>query len=160
MTSDSKLRTLRQALCILGLTGLAAFATAHWHPGAPALYLIQEVTQQDGEISLTDALAAEPDPGVIWVDARTRPAYEKGHVPGAFLVSEHESDFEDLMVPMAMAVQDALSKLVVVYCDGKKCDASKMIAEKIRVFHPEPNQVKVLHGGWDAWLAGGQRTER
>lgn len=141
---------LLEATAILFLTGLAAAGTYFWHPNRPALYLTQEV-QLEGEISLADALAAEKSPGVIWVDARVRASFNKAHVPGALLLSEHEADFEDLLLPVATAIQESQEKLVVVYCDAKKCDASHAIAERIRGFHPDPEKVRVLHGGWAAW---------
>ena len=143
-------RTILEAMAICLLTGLATAGTYFWHPHRPALYLAQE-THLEGEISLAEALAAEQKPGVIWVDARTRAMFSKAHVPGALLLSEHEADFQELLLPVATVIQDAQEKLVVVYCDGKKCEASHEVAEKIRGFHPDPARVKVLHGGWAAW---------
>jgi 3-mercaptopyruvate sulfurtransferase SseA len=98
-------------------------------------------------------MAAEKSPpGVLWIDARVRKLYTKAHVPDALLLCEHESDFEDQKVEVFKALQENLERLVIVYCDGKKCEASKKIAEVIRSFHPDPQRVKVLDGGWDAWV--------
>ncbi len=145
-------RTLSEALALVLLTGVATAATYFWHPHRPALYLTQEPTVE-GEISLAAARVAEKQPGVIWVDARTRSSFNKGHVPGALLLSQHEPDWQDLLLTVANTVQEAQAKLVVVYCDAKKCEASRDIADYIRGFHPDPERVKVLHGGW-AVIAG------
>ena len=143
-------RTLLEAAALLALTTLAAAGTYFYHPHKPALYMTQEATPE-GEISIGDARAAMVQPGVIWIDARTRAQFDKGHVPTALLVSKHETDFESLLLPAANAIQDGQDKLVIVYCDAKKCEASHHVADVIRGFHPIPEQVRVLHGGWAAW---------
>ncbi len=143
-------RPLIEMSALLALTGLGTAGTYLWHPQRPALYLTYETTNE-GEISVDEARAAATDPGVIWIDARTRRSFLAGHVLGALLLSRQEPDYDDLMLAVTEAIQTAQTKLVIVYCDGKKCEASREAADMIRGFHPDADLVKVLHGGWPAW---------
>lgn len=138
-----------EAVLLLFLTAVATAATFWLHPNRPALYLNEEATPQ-GEISVAEAKAAD----AIWIDARVRKSFEAGHVPNALLVSENETDYQDLLFAAATLINEQQEKLVIVYCDAKKCEASHHVAETIRGFHPDPDKVKVLHGGWDAWSKG------
>ena len=142
--------TLKEILLLLTLTALAAASTQRFHPYAPPLYLSQE-PPSEGEITAAEARAAQSDPGVIFVDARVRRLYDAAHIPGAFSLCEHEADFPTQLVTVAEACQQAPDKWCVVYCDGKACQASRAIAEILHGLHPNPERVKVLHGGWPAW---------
>jgi rhodanese-related sulfurtransferase len=143
-------RWIWETLLLLLLTGIGAGATYYFHPNLPPFYLTQEVAP-DGEISAEEARIEDAKSNVIWIDARMRKAYDKEHIPGALFLSQNESDFQDRIVPTMMAIQDGQEKLVIVYCDAKKCEASHHVAEFIRGSHPDPDKVRVLHGGWDAW---------
>lgn len=83
---------------------------------------------------------------VLWVDARSRAKFERGHIAGAVLLNEDEWD------RLAPAFFDAWmpDKIVVVYCDGGSCDASHDVARRLRNDFKIEN-VHVLKGGWDAW---------
>ena len=137
---------------LAGITLLAAAVTYFAHPHAPALYL-QSETVKDGEILVAEARAAMKAPGVIFIDARVKARFEAGHIPQALPLCESEPDYPAQLSVVADALQQAQEKLTVVYCDGKKCQASHEIAEILRGFHPIPDNVKVLHGGWPAWQA-------
>lgn len=144
------LRSAIQALIFLVLAILAAVLTYFYHPNRPALYLVQEPVI-DGEISVREALAGQAAPGVLWIDARQRQQFEKDHVPGAILLNE--MDFSELILDAAKAIQDQPDKLIVVYCDAKKCEASRHIAEELRAIVPNSEMIRVLHGGYPAWQA-------
>lgn len=145
-------RWIWETLLLLLLTGIGAGATYYFHPNIPPFYLTQEVAP-DGEISAEEARIEDAKSNAIWIDARMRKAYDKEHIPGALFLSQNESDFQDRIVPTMMAIQDGQEKLVIVYCDAKKCEASHHVADFIRSSHPDPDKVRVLHGGWEAWKA-------
>ena len=147
---------LRSALVgaaeILGLAVLPALATAYWHPRSP--YFITESasafsTPQElaaGEVTLAEVREWETRP--FWIDARSAGRYEREHVPGAVLLNEAEWEAR-LFDVLAVLPAD---RPVVVYCDGRRCDASHAVARRLRD-EVGLESVYVLHGGWDAWKA-------
>ncbi len=136
---------------MLGLAVLAAAATHCWHPRAPAWYLAQETLAED-EVSLA-SIEQRWQGKVLWIDARLREIYNKGHVPGALLLNEQELDA--LLTEHFERLQD--NKLpIVIYCDGHACQASR----KMRAYLMQTvglTNVWVLHGGWPAWQVSNAR---
>jgi rhodanese-related sulfurtransferase len=139
-----------EVILLLALAGAATAATYFFRESRPALYLRQEAAPE-GALTVTEALEAAKNPGVLWIDARSRASFTKQHIPGAMLLSQQEADYQDLLFQVATTIQTQQEKWIVVYCDGKKCEASHKIAEELRAIHPNPDQIHVLHGGWEAW---------
>ena len=83
---------------------------------------------------------------VLWVDARSRRAYESEHIPQAILLNAAE--WEDLASPFLDAWNPDIP--IVVYCDSESCNASSQIAERLRNEMGIGN-VFVLKGGWETW---------
>jgi len=132
---------------VLMLLGAGAGVVSHrFHPQAPPLYLFLDTQVAEGEITIVDALALEKSEGVLWVDARVRAEFEKGHVPGAILLNEQE--WEPLILE-AMETIARNDKTMIIYCDAQRCDANHQLAEKLRDLG-QPD-VRVLAGGWNAW---------
>ncbi len=141
---------LRQAVALLLLALLPA-AVIGWiqiepqdgkpgaHPGPIA----------EGEVTLAAAQTWEL---VLWVDARTRPQFDRAHIPGAVPLSEERWD-QDLIALFDRWKPDSR---VVVYCDSATCDKSRQIAERLRREVGLEN-VHTLQGGWDAWRKGARR---
>jgi rhodanese-related sulfurtransferase len=142
------MKLLREVLLLTLLAGLAAVASYFLNPKRPELYLTEEKADP-GEITLKDAMVLAKQGKVLWIDARRRAEYEKGHIPEALLLNEFEWN-EQLSAAMPI-LNDALEKHVIVYCDALKCAASKKIAEEVRQFFPDPENVLVLRGGWPVW---------
>ena len=154
-TSSNRHRSLTvwmQISVLAALTLMASATTYFIHPHAPALYLQSEPVS-DGEISVAEARVAMKSQGAIFIDARIRAKFDAGHIPGALPLCETESDYAAQLSVVAEALQQGQEKLMIVYCDGKKCQASHKTAETLHGFHPIPDNVKVLHGGWPAWQA-------
>lgn len=104
-----------------------------------------------------DTVRSEWDANVLWVDARSRKEFEKGHLPGAIWIPQESSDSilgdPTIMNRIGMAGIDG--DKVVVYCATDACGSSKFVAGKIRStgFHSE---VYTLFGGWKAAKAQAQ----
>lgn len=103
-------------------------------------------TKAVGEVSLEEVRAWKE---VLWVDARSREAYEAEHIPGALLLNAAEWD--DLLVPLFDRWNPDVP--IVVYCDSASCDASQRVAERLRD-EVGLEHVHVLKGGWSAWKEG------
>lgn len=82
---------------------------------------------------------------IVVVDARSRRAYAKGHIPGALSFPHREMSAETTgrLDP---------GKTYVVYCDGIGCNASTKGAYKLAT---AGLRVKELLGGLDFWVRDG-----
>lgn len=93
------------------------------------------------------------DPGVSFADARSRGAYEAGHVAGA------------IHLPMDTGVLDAHAtrlvegaRVVITYCDTTgECASSRRLAGLLS--EAGLVDVRVLRGGMPAWLEHGYPAE-
>jgi rhodanese-related sulfurtransferase len=132
-------RALRQLAGLLLLALVPAMVSGaiqfKWN-GSPA-------TGDEIPLSAVRALGKQ----VLWVDARPREKFEAEHVPGAVLLNDDEWD---RLVPAFLDAWEP-EKTVVVYCDSSSCDASHAVADRLRD-ELKLERVKVLKGGWDAWL--------
>ncbi len=86
--------------------------------------------------------------GALFVDAREGPYYAMGHVPGALLLPEPE--FEAAFARLEPRLRAALD--VVVYCSGFGCEASHIVARRLK---ERGVPAAVLHEGWPAWTDAG-----
>jgi rhodanese-related sulfurtransferase len=145
------LRLVWQSVLLLLLAAAGAWATWKWNPNRPELYLVSEPAANSHEISVTAALALAKEKKVVWLDARTRKEYDKGHIPDALLFNLYE--WEDLAVPVVQLLSDSdpKSTVIIIYCDSPKCSASHDIAEKMRQLPLGDWDIRILHGGWPAW---------
>ena len=97
----------------------------------------------DYEITLEKALQWQRADNIVWIDARTREQFDSGHRQGAFLLNEQEWNNPDTFIELT----HRSDKRFVVYCNLRKCKASKKIADEMRARgFPE---VFVLKGGWE-----------
>lgn len=141
--------SLFQALVILLLATVAATAAFQFHPGAPALYAIQEPLKAD-EIGLKE-IQERWQGDVIWLDARPQDQFDKEHIPEAKLLNEQ--GFEDQLLELLQTLQTT-DKPIIIYCSGQKCEASRKVREKLLTMVPiEKETCFILKGGWPAWQA-------
>ena len=138
-------RVAREALVILMTAMVVSSASVGWHgPVAPAS--AEDVELGPGQLEMATVAAMSGE--VLWVDTRSRRAYEAGHVPGAVHVPAEG---------WGSALGGLLDRwqpgqVLMVYCDSPECGASERVAEVLRE-EMGLNEVYVLHGGWEAWQA-------
>lgn len=87
---------------------------------------------------------------IVVVDARSRAAYVRGHIPGAISFPHRE------MSPETTRDLDP-RKTYVVYCDGIGCNASTKGAYRLAALG---FRVKELLGGLDFWVRDGHAVTR
>lgn len=87
---------------------------------------------------------------IVVVDARSRAAYARGHIPGAISFPHRE------IAPERTRDLDP-RKTYVVYCDGIGCNASTKGAYRLAALG---FRVKELLGGLDFWLRDGHPVAR
>lgn len=137
---------LLQLLLLWGLALGPALATLFLHPSWAAWRISDPV-----EISVDEALKLKEQ--VLWVDARGTLAYQAGHISGALLLNDH--NWEQSLGKLLEAWSPDC--IVIVYCDGQNCLASRRIARRLQQEAGLEN-VRVLKGGWDAWTSARQQS--
>ena len=133
---------MREIVAMMLLALLPAVAAGLFHPKRPAW--TRPVVGNEIELSA----ALQWGTQVLWVDARARSEFERGHIPGAILLNEDE--WERLLDGFLDAWnRDAK---VLVYCSSASCEASQGVAARLKN-EVQIENVYVLKGGWETWRA-------
>ena len=136
---------LRQSAVLLALALLPA--------GVEALYFRDKIPWQS-RVAESDLVSVDIARGwganALWVDARPAEEFERDHIPGAVLLNEDR--WNDLFQPF-MEKQWSPEKKIVVYCSAASCNLAGDVARRLREEAKLPNEIRVLKGGWEAWLA-------
>src|SRR5262245_51382880 len=88
---------------------------------------------------------ARLDKGALFLDARPADFYNMEHVPGA--LSLPEPDFDKAFAALEPTLRSHFD--IVVYCAGYGCEASHIVAGKLK---QKGIQAAILNEGWPAWL--------
>ena len=134
-------RALRQLALLLALALPPAIVSG-------AIQLRRQKPEPLAENEVVLATAQSWGDKVLWVDARPRARFDREHIPGAVLLNEDE--WVRLVGPFLDEWEPG--KNIVVYCDSGSCDASHAVAKRIKDELQVDSPIRVLHGGWDAWL--------
>ena len=134
---------IRQILFLLVLAAIPATGAALFHPKRPAWNV---ETLAPGEILLQTAL--DENEKVLWLDARPAADYKAAHIPGAMPLNE---DDWNTLLPAVLAAWSS-GKIIVVYCSSLQCHSSEAVAKRLRE-EAKLQDVFVLKGGWESWLA-------
>jgi rhodanese-related sulfurtransferase len=106
------------------------------------------------EVSLDEARSLYAQPRVTFVDARGDDAFRRGHIRGAlnlpYEVAAQAAGRSSLPVPR--------DHRLIVYCDYVNCQLSELLAQVLSQSGCE--RVRVLQGGFPAWVQAGLPTER
>jgi rhodanese-related sulfurtransferase len=112
----------------------------------------QEVLAGVQEITLDEAIDKFRQGTALFVDARSVDEFLNGHIDGAINIPE--TNFEKYIGPFMAA--NAPETLLITYCEGKSCQLSQRLAEKLilsgfdTVYH--------LKDGWGEWKRNGLPT--
>jgi rhodanese-related sulfurtransferase len=137
------MRTLgRSWFGIVGVATLLAAIALACRPAARAL--LADAPLAD-EITLA-AARAESGP-LLWIDARPDAEFVRDHIPEALPLNLDNWDAQ--IVGVIQRWQPGTR--VIVYCDDRACGSSREVAGKLRREY-QFDDVRVLHGGWNAWL--------
>jgi rhodanese-related sulfurtransferase len=117
--------------------GLALTRNAYLHEG-------------DEEIAPAEA-RARLDKGALFLDARPVAFYDMGHIPGALPLPE--DDFDRAFARIETRLRSSFD--IVVYCSGFGCEASHMVARRLK---ERGIPAVVLAEGWPAWTDAGYPT--
>lgn len=135
---------LRQSVAVLALALLPA--------AVQALYLRDRIPWQS-RVAESDLVSVEVARGwgtnALWVDARPAEEFERDHIPGAVsLGQDHWSE----LLSQFLEKQWSPEKKIVVYCSAASCNLAEDVARRLRDESKLPNEIRILKGGWEAWL--------
>ncbi len=135
---------LRQSAALIALALLPAVVQA--------VYLREKIPWKSrvADSDFVDVVTARGwGENVLWVDARPADEFERDHVPGAVLLNE---DRWNESLPQFLATQWTPDKKIVVYCSAASCNLAEDVARRLREEAKLPNEIRILKGGWEAWL--------
>jgi rhodanese-related sulfurtransferase len=135
---------LRQSVVLLALALLPA--------AVQALYFRDKIPWQS-RVAESDLVSVEVARGwgatALWVDARPTDEFERDHAPGAISLNE---DHWGEALSEFLAKQWSPEKKIVVYCSSQSCNLAEDVARRLREEAKLPNEIRILKGGWEAWL--------
>jgi rhodanese-related sulfurtransferase len=114
----------------------------------------QSVFIQEGDEVIEAAEAkSRLDRGALFLDARPAEFHEMSHIPGA--LSLPEPDFDGAFAALEPRLRGHFN--LVVYCAGYGCEASHIVARKLR---EKGIHAAILGEGWPAWTDAGYPTRK
>lgn len=99
------------------------------------------------EIGIQEVQVLYEQGDAVFLDVRSREAFELGHIPGALHISSAE--FEWQFERFRHFLESDRERILVVYCSGLACRASAKVAARLRELGFE-NAV-IFPGGWEKW---------
>ena len=135
-----------RAARICALLALGAILGLAWNSLSGFGFVLgRNVLIQDGD-QLVEVVEAKArlDKGALFLDARPEAFYVMSHVPGSLPLPE--DDFEKAFARLETRLRSSLD--VVVYCAGYGCEASHIVARKLK---ERGVPAVILHDGWPAW---------
>ncbi len=112
-----------------------------------------QTPDEEERISLQQARQLFAQDGAIFLDARPRDDYLRGHIRGALSLPWMEVD------ERIADIADRLSadKIIITYCDGERCTLSHHLARYLKDMGF--GRVRVLTNGWSLWRQNGLPVE-
>jgi len=142
--------TLRQALIIVFAgTALGLAANALSPRRIPFLTPAKAPPHAADVVTLQQAQALWNSGAAFFLDARSPADYQAGHIAGALSLPIDDFDNYYLQV-QPMLTPDAA---IVAYCDGKDCDLSHRLMDRLRELGYQ--NVRLLVDGWTTWHTAG-----
>jgi len=135
-------------LLVIGAAGVAAGLV--WNALSPRGFALgQSVFVQFGDEVIEAAEAkARLDRGALFLDARPADFWKMSRIPGA--LSLPEDDFDRAFSGLEKNLRSHFN--LVIYCSGYGCEASHIVARKLR---ERGIHAAILNEGWPAWTDAG-----
>jgi rhodanese-related sulfurtransferase len=137
-------------LRIVSILAAAAVLGLGWNGvSGRGFALTQNAYLQEGDVEVGAPEArTRLDQGALFLDARPIAFYEMSHIPGALPLPE--DDFDRALAKIEPRLRSSFD--IVVYCSGFGCEASHLVARKLK---ERGIPAIVLAEGWPAWTDAG-----
>lgn len=106
----------------------------------------------EDEVIVAAEAKSRLDKGALFLDARPIAFYQMSHIPGAQPLPE--DDFDKAFAKLEPQLRSRFD--LVIYCSGFGCEASHIVAQKLR---DKGIHAAILHEGWPAWTDAGYPTK-
>jgi rhodanese-related sulfurtransferase len=126
--------------------------TTKYEGGGGACTVDRDTTRLS-RVTVQEARLLHGQPGVTFVDARSDEIFRRGHIRGALLLPYEQAAQSIGKSTLPVPRDDRL----IVYCDSADCQLSELLAQLLSRIGCE--RVRVLEGGYPAWVAAGLPTE-
>ncbi len=130
------------------LAGLCQMMTSDgffWNRTAVRYVVARYFEPSLGQVNAAELATLLDNPGLTIVDARMRPDFEHGHIPGALNLAITAG----LAERKQLASRIAPGARVVVYCQSERCPWAKSIAADL--YYRGFEDVAIFRGGWKEW---------
>lgn len=101
----------------------------------------------DAEVSLNEMKQISSDHSALILDVRSASFFQAGSIPSS-LNLPHD-DFKKSYGVLQRTLDPYRNKTIVVYCSGKDCPDSRMVAEALRKLGYR--HLRLFRGGWAEW---------
>jgi rhodanese-related sulfurtransferase len=138
-----------------GIAVLGAVLGLAWNAASGRGIALDRNVLIRAEDELIEAAAARArlERGALFLDARPLPFYRMEHIPGALPLPE--DDFERSFARLEPRLRTSFD--IVIYCAGFGCEASHLVAARLR---ERGIAAAILHEGWPAWTDAGYPTRK
>ena len=121
-----------------------------WNAASPRGFALgRSVFVQSGdEVIEAPEAKSRLDKGALFLDARPADFWKMSRIPGS--LSLPEDDFESTFAKLEPRLRQTFN--IVVYCSGYGCEASHIVARKLR---DKGVHAAILNEGWPAWTDAG-----
>jgi rhodanese-related sulfurtransferase len=135
-------------IAVILAAGLAAGLV--WNSLSPRGFALGRsvFVQQGDEVIEAPEAKSRLDKGALFLDARPVDFWKMSHIPGA--LSLPEEDFDRAFAELEPRLRQTYN--IVVYCSGYGCEASHIVARKLR---DKGIHAAILNEGWPAWNDAG-----
>ncbi len=147
------MKSVRQAAMIVCFAVAAATAHHHFFPKSPSIPICDAQSIQRDEICLNSVIDSKNNPDVLWLDARSRRDWLRDGLAGSLLLTLDASESFDQQLANILP-QLISSKRIIVYCSDQGCQASREVVKRLQHYGLQQD-IKALHGGWQALNAAG-----
>lgn len=139
---------------MIAIVALGLAAGLAWNAAGPRGFALgQSVFVQSGdEVIEAPEARSRLDKGALFLDARPVDFWKMSHIPGSR--SLPEDDFDRAFAELEPRLRQTYN--IVVYCSGYGCEASHIVARKLK---ERQIQAAILHEGWPAWTDAGYPTK-
>lgn len=91
---------------------------------------------------------------VVFIDARTRDEYAKGHIQGA--ISVPFGNIDERYSVIANLIDSGME--LIVYCSNRECDDALLLASELKKMGC--SNIAIFIDGFDSWVSHGGEVEQ
>mgnify|MGYP003593531066 CR=1 FL=1 len=149
-------RLISECAIIVILASAAGFGANLFHPDGFVFVKKKSSSSAVVRIDTREALIKHSSGKALFLDARERTAFERGHIAGALSLPAFPDAVRQEMTRRHFLRINSPVELVV-YCEASSCGAAELLAESI-TGKGYTRHIYLLKDGFEAWQSKGNPT--